>query len=116
MTDTGRISLKLKLAEFELPPTRDALIIAHGAPIGTEAAKRMLDAVAPDEFAVLRVDDDMVESIVIRQSLLRSVPTDLLVPTILDHARGLIRHQPLLKVSIEVAFVTEKLLEAWKQE
>ncbi len=116
MSDTGKISLKLNLTEFEMPPMRDALVIAHDAPIGTEAATRMLDAISPEEFVVVRVEDEAVEAIVIRQSLLRSVPMDMLIGTILDHSRGLIRHQPLLKVRIDVAYMTEKTLEAWKQE
>ena len=116
MSDNAKVSLKLNLTEFELPPTRDALVIARNAPMGTEAATRMLDAACPDEFVVLRVEDEQIESILVRQSLLRSVPADQLVPTILAHARGLIRHHPLLRVRIEVAFDTEKVFDAWKRE
>jgi len=116
MSENGRVSIKLAISEFELPPIQDALIIGRAAPIGAEAAKRMMDAIAPEEFAVLPVDDELAEAIVIRQSLLRTVPPDLLIGTLLEHARGLIRHRPLLKVRVDVSFATEKSVIAWQQE
>lgn len=109
--EKGKVLLKLNISEFELPPTKDALVIGKNAPIGTEAATRMMEAIAPDQFIPLRVEDKWVESIILRKSILHAISSDLLISSILEDVRGLIQYQPLLKLAIHVSSEAEKSFE-----
>ncbi|MBO8129218.1 MAG: hypothetical protein H0Z39_08490 [Peptococcaceae bacterium] len=44
-----KAEIQLSLSEFEIPPMQDVLLVGNEAPIGPEAARRMVDALSPDQ-------------------------------------------------------------------
>jgi hypothetical protein len=46
--NTRKATLSLKISEFEVPPMQDLLIIGKKAPVGTEAVRRMAEALSPE--------------------------------------------------------------------
>ena len=51
---TKRVLLSMDLSTFEVPPAGEVLILGKRCPIGPEAAKTMLDNVAPKEFELIQ--------------------------------------------------------------
>jgi hypothetical protein len=63
-----RIDLDFEL--FLLPPTEDAMVIGTRAPIGKGAAKKIMDAAAPDQFEYVEVENnDLIEAILQRKRI-----------------------------------------------
>lgn len=99
---TRRAEVRLKLANFEIPPIHDCLILGKRAPIGTEAARLMIESVSPNQFQVVRVDHPEIESVVIRKALLKAIPADQLVALLLEEAQHVLSDHMALKVSIDL--------------
>ena len=97
-----RAEVFLKLTEFEIPPIQDCLILGKRAAIGPEAARLMIESVAPDQFHVIRVDHPAIEAVVIRKSLLRVISQERLVALVLDEAQRMLTECMALKAQIKV--------------
>ena len=97
-----RAEVFLKLAEFEIPPIQDCLILGKRAPIGPEAARLMIESVAPNEFHVVRVDHPEIEAVVIRKSLLKVISQERLVALVLEEAQRVLTEGMALKAQIQV--------------
>ena len=64
---TKKVVLNMDLSTFEIPPAGEALVLGKRSPIGPEAAKRMLDNAAPEEFELIQPEDDVVDGMLVRK-------------------------------------------------
>ena len=92
----------LRLAEFEVPPVHDCLVIGKHAPVGPEGARRMVEAVSPGQYELIRVDHPDAEAIVVRKSLLRLLPEEKLVSLLLDEFSRVGNDRMAFKVQVRV--------------
>lgn len=99
---TRRAEVFLQLTEFEIPPIQDCLVLGKRAPIGTEAARLMIESVSPNQFQVVRVDHPTIEAVIIRKALLKAISQEKLVGLVLEEAEKILSDFMALKVRIHV--------------
>lgn len=97
-----KLELTLRLSTFEVPPIQDALVIGREAPVGIEGARRMVDAITPGQFEVLKLEHPDVEAVVIRKNLLKCIPGQRLADLLAGEFARLATPQMILKVQIHI--------------
>lgn len=115
MTNTNENSRKadiqMRLTEFEMPPMQDVLIVGKMAPIGPEAARRMVDILSPDQYEIEKVEHALIEAVVVRKSLLSMIRRDKLVALILEEAEKIANEKMIIKVQIQITLEVHKSVE-----
>ena len=92
----------LRLSEFEVPPVHDCLVIGKHAAVGPEGARRMVEAVAPGQYEMIRVDHPDAEAVVVRKALLRLLPQEKLIPLLLEEFSRVGNDRTAFKVQVQV--------------
>nr|WP_026176739.1 hypothetical protein [Desulfurispora thermophila] len=103
--------VRLRLSEFEIPPMQDALLVGRRAPIGPEAARRMVDALSPDQYQILRIDHDVFEAVVIRKVLLNLMPQEKLMALLLDEGARVGTVDSVLRVQVNIEIHVSKMVD-----
>ena len=106
-----KTEITLRLSEFEMPPMQDALIIGRKAPLGFEAAKRMVDIISPNQYEVIKVQHPIIEAVVIRKALMQMVDRDALVSIILGEGGKVANEATILKVQLNIVLRVSKTVE-----
>lgn len=96
-----------RLGELEMPPMQDVLLVGRKAPIGPEAARRMVEAVAPGQYEILVLDHGPVEAVVIRRKLLDLFPSELLTPMLLEEAERLSAETLVIRGQVTVEILSQ---------
>lgn len=99
---TRRAEVLLQLTEFDIPPVQDCLILGKRAPIGTEAARLMIESVAPGQFEVVRVEHPTIEAVIVRKAILKAIPQERLVGLVIEEAEKMLSDFMALKARIHV--------------
>ncbi len=103
--------INIRLSEFEIPPMQDALLVGRKAPIGPEAARRMVDVLSPDNYDIISLKDEPFEAVVIRKSLLNMIPSEKLVPLILEEGKIISDETKVIKAQINISVLIKRALE-----
>ncbi|WP_027364887.1 hypothetical protein [Desulfotruncus alcoholivorax] len=98
-----KANLQIHFSEFDLPPMQDLLLIGRRAPIGPEAARRMIEALAPGQYEVILIENSDIEAIAVRTSLFNWMPRDTLIKTILEEGMKFTSTQSLIKAKLEIS-------------
>ena len=99
---SDKTTIYLQFEIFRLPPGEDAMVIGKRAPIGRTAAKRMMDAMAPDQFEYTELDgDDIIEAVLIRKRFLAAIPKNTLLKLICHDAKKVMHAEDIYKVCID---------------
>ncbi|MCK9222533.1 MAG: hypothetical protein M0Q40_07910 [Limnochordia bacterium] len=106
-----RAEINMRFSEFEMPPMQDVLIVGRKAPIGPEAARRMVDILSPDQYVIERFDHPIIEALVIKKSLLNLLPKEKLVSTILDEGSRLADEKTIIKAQMSITLQISKSIE-----
>ncbi|KKM12150.1 hypothetical protein SY88_04670 [Clostridiales bacterium PH28_bin88] len=106
-----KAEISIRLSEFEIPPMQDVLLVGRKAPIGPEAARRMVDALSPDQYEIIPVDEGPVEALVIRKSLLNMLPRERLLPVILEEGLKVANETTVIKAQLDVVVVVKRSVE-----
>lgn len=106
-----KVELSMRLSEFEIPPMQDVLIIGKKAPIGSEAAKRMVNILSPDQYEIKKLEHPSIEAIVIRKSLLNMLPQDKLISLILEEGEKIANETMIIKVQLNITILVSKSIE-----
>lgn len=101
----------MRLSEFEIPPMQDVLIIGKKAPIGSEAAKRMVNILSPDQYEIKKLEHPSIEAIVIRKSLLNMLPQDKLISLVLEEGEKIANETMIVKVQLNITIIVSKSIE-----
>lgn len=97
-----KADMTLRLSEFEIPPMQDILLIGKKAPIGPEAVRRMVDALSPEQYDVIRVEHETFEAAVVRKGLLKMLPLEKLMPVVLEEGTRLATETMVIKAQVNV--------------
>ena len=97
-----RVVLSMDLSTFEIPPAGEALVLGKRAPIGPEAAKRMLDSAAPEEFELIRPEDDVIDGILVKKYLFLRADKESLTNAIIEEARAIMTEQNMIRLKCDV--------------
>ncbi|CAI8787710.1 MULTISPECIES: hypothetical protein [Brevibacillus] len=103
-----KATLSLKISEFEVPPMQDLLIIGRKAPIGPEAARRMADALSPEQFTLLKMNHPKIEAVLLRNTLLQMIDEKLLMKIILEEAERMISDSMVLRSELKIALSVQR--------
>ncbi|MFZ5651911.1 MAG: hypothetical protein ACOY4I_13815 [Bacillota bacterium] len=101
----------VRLTEFEIPPMQDVLLVGKRAPIGPEAARRMIDALSPEQYEVIPVEEGPLEAIVIRKSLMKLIPKEKLIPIILDEGLQITTEHMVIKAQVKIVITVNKAID-----
>lgn len=88
-----KAEITMHMSEFEMPPMQDVLIVGRRAPIGPEAARRMVDILSPDQYEIVKVDHPAIEAMVVRKALFTMLPAEKLIAFLLEEGEGLLTSQ-----------------------
>jgi hypothetical protein len=108
---SSKATLSLKISEFEFPPMQDLLIIGKKAPVGTEAVRRMAEALSPEQFAIIKIDHSKIEAILLRKSIIQMIEKDVLVKIILEEAEHIISDTMILRSELKIAMSVQREVE-----
>ena len=105
-----KAEINLRLSEFEFPPMQDMLLIGRKAPIGPEAARRMADALSPDQYEIVPLEHTLFEAAVVRKSILKIVPKENLFPLILEEGSRIATEGMVIKVCVNATILVSKVV------
>jgi len=106
-----KAELVIKLSEFEIPPMQDVLLVGKNAPIGPEAARRMVDALSPEQYEIIRVDHDLIEALVVRKALLNLIPKEKLAEILLDEGSKVISRTSVIKAQVDISIIVNRVVD-----
>lgn len=105
-----RADLRIRLSRFNLPPVQSALVVGRRASIGSKAMAKALDEMMPGAFRRVDIDHPLIESILCRDTHLRRISSDKLVPLIVRHAEAFMADTDTLHFEINIdVFIRESL-------
>ena len=108
---TRKAEITLRLSEFEVPPMQDVLIVGKKAPIGPEAARRMVDILSPEQYEIIEIEHPVIEAIVLRKSLINMVAKDRLVSLILEEGGKVANESTIIKAHINIVLQISKSID-----
>lgn len=106
-----KAEITMRLSEFEMPPMQDVLIVGRRAPIGPEAARRMVDILSPEQYEIVKIDHPIIEALVIRRTLLNFIPRDKLVSLILEEGSKIANESTIIKAQLNIVLQVSKSVE-----
>lgn len=108
---TRKAQLHIRFSEFELPPMQDILVIGRFAPIGPEAVRRMVDALAPGQYELITLKNSPIEAIAVKTSLFNWIARDILINSVLEEALKTNIEKTLLKVKMDITISVFKEID-----
>ncbi|WP_258359577.1 hypothetical protein [Moorella sulfitireducens (nom. illeg.)] len=101
----------IKLSEFEVPPMQDIMLVGKRAPIGSEAVRRMVDAVSPEQYEIIRIDHEIFEAVVVKKSLLKLLPKEKLLPVVIDEGNRIADDNMVVKAQINIVIQISRTVD-----
>lgn len=111
MDGTKRAEINMHFSEFEMPPMQDILIVGKRAPIGPEAARRMVDVLSPEQYEIIKIEHNYIEALVIRKSLLNMLPEDKLIPVIMEEGGKIANESIIVKAQVNITLHVSKSVD-----
>jgi len=102
--------IAMELSTFEIPPSGDVLVLGKRCPIGPQAAKRMIDSAAPDQFDLIQIEDDIIEAILVKKFLFLRTEKEPLVKAIVEESRAIMGTDCMIRVKCEVVVTVDREL------
>lgn len=106
-----RAEITMSLSEFEIPPMQDVLLVGKNAPIGPEAARRMVDILSPNQYKIIKIEHSVIEAIVIRKTLMNMLEKEKLVNIILDEGEKVADESTIIKAQLNIILHVSKSVE-----
>jgi hypothetical protein len=94
--------LSMEFSTFEVPPQGDILVLGKRCPMGQQAAKRMLDSVAPDKFEFVEIEDDIIEAIFVKKHLFLRADRDALIKAIVEETKAIMGPGCMIRVECNI--------------
>lgn len=108
---TKKAEINMRFSEFEMPPMQDVLIVGKLAPIGPEAARRMVDILSPEQYEIVKVEHNFVEAIVLRRSLLNLIPKEKLISIIMEEGGKIANESMIIKAQVNITLSVSKSID-----
>lgn len=108
---TKKAEITMRMSEFEIPPMQDVLIVGKKAPIGPEAARRMVDILSPDQYEIIEIEHDSIEAMVVRKSLFNMLPQEKLIALLLEEGGKVASESTIVKAQINIVLQVSKSID-----
>ena len=106
-----KAEITMRMSEFEVPPMQDVLIVGRRAPIGPEAARRMVDILSPEQYEIIRVEHPVIEAVVVRKALFNMLPQEKLVALLLEEGGRVANESTIVKAQINIILQISKSID-----
>lgn len=106
-----KVEINIRLSEFEVPPIQDVLVVGKKAPIGPEAARRMVDVLSPDQYDILKIDHPFIEAIIIRKALCRILSPEKIIKLIVEESEKIMDEDMLIKMQLDISLQISKVID-----
>lgn len=112
LTDQARkAEIIMRLSEFEVPPMQDVLIVGRKAPIGPEAARRMVDILSPEQYEIVDVKHPIIEAVVLRKSLISMIDKEKLIELVLEEGGKVASESTIIKAHMNIVLHVSKSID-----
>lgn len=108
---TKKAEITMRMSEFEMPPMQDVLIVGRRAPIGPEAARRMVDILSPDQYEIVKVDHPAIEAMVVRKALFSMLPKEKLVEVLIEEGERVANESIIVKAQVNIVLQVSKAID-----
>lgn len=108
---TKKAEITMRMSEFEMPPMQDVLIVGRRAPIGPEAARRMVDILSPDQYEIVKVDHPSIEAMVVRKALFSMLPKEKLVALLMEEGERVANESTIVKAQVNIVLQVSKAID-----
>jgi len=95
--------VNMELSTFVIPPSGEVLVLGKRCAIGPQAAKKMLDTVAPDQFELVQPEDDLIDGILVRKHLFLRAGKDSLIKALLEESKAIMSDQCMITIKCDIA-------------
>jgi len=92
----------MEFTTFKIPPSGDILVLGKRCAIGPRAGKRMLDTVAPDQFELVQLEDDLIDGILVKKQLFSMVDKDSLINALIEELKPIMSDQSMLTIKCDI--------------
>lgn len=106
-----KAEISMRFSEFEMPPMQDVLLVGKRAPIGPEAARRMVDVLSPEQYEIVKIEHEYIEAIVVRKSLLNMLSKDKLIPIIMEEGGCIANESMIIKAQVNIILNVSKSID-----
>lgn len=110
VTSPAEQLIRVRLRALEIPPIKDGLVIGREAAIGGEAMSRTLRLMTTEKFHRIPVKDDLIEDVIIRESIMKKLGQEQLLRFVLERVKPLMTATELLMLDIGIELVIEDSL------
>ncbi len=101
--NTNCAYISMDIDSFELPPSGDILVLGKKCPIGANAAQKMLDYAAPNQFElVILENDDIIEAILYKKFITLRVDKEKIVSIIIEEAKKIMGDSCMLTIKCAI--------------
>lgn len=87
------------------------MFVGKRAPIGPEAVRRMVDAVSPEQYEIVRLNHETFEAVVVKKSLLRLLPKEKLLPVVIEESNRIADDKMVLKAQINITIQVSRTVD-----
>ena len=90
-----------RISEYRVPPVDDVLILGKAAPIGSVAMQRALSLLIAQPYEHIKLEDDIIQDLLVRQGILKRLKKDLLVDFITNSIKPLMSDNEIIHLHLE---------------
>jgi len=98
----------MELSTFNIPPSGEILVVGKRSPIGAQAAKAMLDTVAPGQFELIQPKDDVIDGILTKKYLFLRADKDTLIKAILEESKPIMTDQSMITIKCDIRIAVKR--------
>ncbi len=106
-----KAEITMRMSEFEMPPMQDVLFVGRRAPIGPEAARRMVDILSPEQYEIIKVDHPVIEAMVVRKALFSMLPKEKLVVLMMEEGEQVANEATIVKAQVNIVLQVSKAID-----
>ncbi len=106
-----KAEIVIRLSEFEMPPMQDVLIVGRKAPIGPEAARRMVDILSPEQYEIITISHPIIEAVVVRRTLMSMIEKEKLISLILEEGGKVANESTIIKAQLSIVVQVSKSID-----
>ena len=114
--DQKKIDVEMVLSEFEIPPIKDCLVIGKASPIGKNASKRMIEAVMPEQFNLISIEDDVIEAVFVKKTISQMVPEEQLKDLIMAEAKPIMLDNMIIELKCQISVTVKTTISIEEEE
>ena len=101
MNVQSKYRITARISEYKVPPVDDVLVLGKTAPIGSVAMKRALGLLIAQPYEHIKLDDDILSDLLVRQVVLKRLKKEVLIEFIIRHIKPLMGENEILHLSLD---------------